>query len=110
MSDTNLDHQETVTEDAIRAILSGVLDPEVGENIIDLGLIYGVEIQTHQVKINLTMTSAACPMGEMLLENIHDALVRDLPPTYDFEMHLVWEPPWEPEMMSAAAKQRLGWH
>lgn len=110
MNNAILDSQETITEDAVRAILAAVLDPEVGENIVDLGLIYGVKVIEHLVEVDLTMTSAACPMGEMLLDDIHETLIRNLPASFEIEMHLVWDPPWEPDMMSAAAKQRLGWH
>lgn len=109
MNNASSNSQEAVTEDTIRAILATVLDPEVGENIVDLGLIYGVKIIENLVNVDLTMTSAACPMGEILLDNIHETLTRNLPASFEIEMHLVWEPPWEPDMMSAAAKERLGW-
>jgi metal-sulfur cluster biosynthetic enzyme len=55
------------------------------------------------------MTTPACPMGEMLLDVIHATLTRMLPNDLEFDIHLVWEPPWSPSMISAEAKQRLGW-
>lgn len=90
-------------------VLSKVIDQEVGENIVDLGLIYGIEVYQNIAKINLTLTSSACPMGEMLLEDIHETLTKLLPDEMRFDVNLVWEPAWNPDMMSAEAKQRLGW-
>lgn len=90
-------------------VLSQVIDPEVGENIVDLGLVYGIEVNQNIASINLTLTSSACPMGEMLLDDIHEALTKKLPSEMEFDIHLVWEPAWDPDMMSVEAKQRLGW-
>ncbi len=97
------------SEQTVRAVLLQVIDPEVGENIVDLGLVYGIEVEGNFAKVKLTMTSAACPMGEMLLDDIHETLTQLLPSHFEFEIDLVWEPPWNPDMMSAEAKQRLGW-
>jgi metal-sulfur cluster biosynthetic enzyme len=96
-------------EQSVRDALLQVIDPEVGENIVDLGLVYGFEIERNIAKVNLTMTSQACPMGEMLLDDIHATLTSMLPNTMGCDINLVWEPPWNPDMMSAEAKQRLGW-
>ncbi|MGJ8619747.1 MAG: metal-sulfur cluster assembly factor [Methylophilaceae bacterium] len=90
-------------------VLSHVIDPEVGENIVDLGLVYGIEVNQNIPTIILTLTSSACPMGEMLLEDIHETLTKMLPNEMEFDINLVWEPAWNPDMMSAEAKQRLGW-
>jgi metal-sulfur cluster biosynthetic enzyme len=90
-------------------VLSHVIDPEVGENIVDLGLVYGIEVNQNIARINLTLTSSACPMGEMLLEDIHETLSKMLPDEMEFDINLVWEPSWSPDMMSVEAKQRLGW-
>ena len=100
-----LSQQELIVCDA----LMKVIDPEAGENIVDLGLVYGIEVEGNAVTVLLTMTSAACPMGEMLLDDIHATLNRLLPDDMNIEINLVWEPPWSPDMMSAEAKQRLGW-
>jgi len=96
-------------EQSVREVLLQVIDPEVGENIVDLGLVYGIEVEGNVAKVTLTMTSAACPMGEMLLDDIHTTLTRMLPSDLGFEVNLVWEPPWNPDMMSVEAKQRLDW-
>ena len=90
-------------------VLSQVIDPEVGENIVDLGLIYAIEVNQNTANITLTLTSIACPMGEMLLEDIHETLTKMLPSEMEFDINLVWEPSWSPDMMSVEAKQRLGW-
>lgn len=96
-------------ETAIREALRKVDDPEVGINIVDLGLIYRVDVNGDKVAIEMTMTSPACPMGDMILDDMEAALDRILPPTAFLDILLVWTPPWEPSMMSPAAKARLGW-
>jgi len=97
-------------EQSIQDILQQVIDPEVGENIVDLGLVYDIKVEENMAKINLTLTSQACPMGEMLLDDIDATLTRKLPDGIDYDIQLVWEPPWNPDMMSAEAKERLGWN
>lgn len=94
---------------AVRDALLCVIDPEIGENIVDLGLVYGIEVAENVVKVTLTMTTPACPMGEMILDDIQATLTRMLPNDMEFDINLVWEPPWDPSLISAAAKQRLGW-
>lgn len=96
-------------ERSVRDALLRVIDPEIGENIVDLGLVYGIKVEGNIAKVDLTMTTPACPMGEMLLDDIHATLTRMLPNDVEFDIHLVWEPPWSPSMISAEAKQRLGW-
>lgn len=96
-------------EQRIYTALQSVIDPEVGENLIDLGLIYGIQIQNNIVKVTFSMTSQACPISEMVIENIHDTVRKVLTDNTALELDLVWEPEWEPTMMSEQAKQRLGW-
>lgn len=93
---------------AARDALMRVLDPEIGESIVDLGLVYGVEAEGTSVKVVMTMTSPACPMGELLLDEVHAELAHAFPDA-EIELQLVWEPPWSPDMISAEAKERLGW-
>lgn len=95
-------------EIAVRDTLLRVIDPEVGINIVDLGLVYGLDVRDDFIGIDLTMTSPACPMGEMILEDLHGKIQRDFPDAR-VEVELVWEPPWDPEMMSDRAKSNLGW-
>lgn len=97
-------------EQSVQEILLQVIDPEVGENIVDLGLVYCIKVKDNVAKVNLTLTSQACPVGEMLLDDIHANLTRLLKNEMEFDINLVWEPPWSPNMMSAEAKRRLGWN
>lgn len=96
-------------ETAIRTILRQVIDPEVGMNIVDLGLVYRVETGPQSVLIEMTMTSPACPLGEMISDDVKDVLAHALPPSCMTEVRLVWEPPWQQSMMSEAGKQHFGW-
>jgi len=97
-------NKETILE-ALRI----VVDPEVGVNIVDLGLIYTVEIRPDEVYIRLTMTSPTCPLHGVIIRNMDVALRKNFPDLGEMTIDLVWDPPWGPEMMSAAAKQQLGW-
>lgn len=89
--------------------LMRVIDPEIGESIIDLGLVYGLEVERDVVTVKLTMTTPACPMGELIMDEAHAELAHSLPENMEIDIQLVWEPPWDPSMISAEAKQRLGW-
>lgn len=95
--------------DEIRAILRQVIDPEVGLNIVDMGLIYRIESLPEHVLIEMTMTSPACPMGEMIEDDVRAALAAGLALERKVDLRLVWEPPWEPSMMSPSAREHLGW-
>lgn len=96
-------------QDAIRTLLRRVIDPEVGMNIVDLGLVYRVDVGPERVLIEMTMTSPACPLGEMITDEVKDVLARALPPSCKAEVRLVWEPPWQQSMMSEAGKRHFGW-
>lgn len=100
-----MDIDESQVRDALRA----VMDPEAGMNIVDLGLVYGVESDASGVRVRLTMTSAACPMAEMIVDDARDALEHALPPRTPVEIELVWDPPWTPERMSGFAREHFGW-
>lgn len=95
--------------EAIRDILRQVVDPEVGVNIVDLGLVYRIDATVDSLLIEMTMTSPACPLGEMIMDDVHAALAAALPVACQREVRLVWEPPWAPSMMSPRAKLDLGW-
>ncbi len=89
--------------------LQTVIDPEIGENLIDLGLIYGIEVNDGIACITFTMTSYACPMSEMVIENIYETVSKVLHDGIELDLDLVWEPAWDPSMMNDQARQRLGW-
>ena len=93
----------------IRTLLRRVADPEIGANIVDLGLIYRLEYANDALEIDLTMTSPACPMGDLIIDDIQAELERALPPHVPVRLQVVWEPPWNPTMMSAECRGRLGW-
>jgi metal-sulfur cluster biosynthetic enzyme len=93
-------------EDVVEA-LRGVEDPELGMDIVDLHLLYDVEVDGPKVKVVHTLTSMGCPVGPMIQENI-DQIVRAMPDVQDVEVELTWDPPWTPDMMSDDAKFILG--
>ncbi len=95
--------------DAVLEALRHVVDPEVGINIVDLGLVYETTRQDGEVRVRMTMTTAACPLGESLTEEAAAAIRRFVPGVTSVSVQLVWQPPWQPSMMSAAARQQLGW-
>ena len=100
---------KALNEASVRDALRDVVDPEVGINIIDLGLVYGVEIEGSRALVRMTLTSAGCPMGEILIEDVERRLADAFPSESAHEVCIVWEPPWSPEQMSPAARQALGW-
>lgn len=97
-----------IGESEIYDALRRVLDPEVGVNVVDLGLVYGVTVDGDDVRVDLTMTTPACPLGETLLRET-DMTLRDAGVVGRVDVNIVWDPPWNPEMMSSAARDQLGW-
>ena len=97
------------SEDQVLEALRSVDDPEVGINIVDLGLVYRIEIAPEYVRIEMTMTSQACPMGDLITDNVRRAVVAIVPDGMGVDIELVWDPFWTPERMSETAKQTLGW-
>lgn len=93
-------------EAALRDALREVIDPEIGINIVDLGLVYRIALSDRSVLVEMTMTSAACPLGEMIVEEVKEVLGRRLP-GIEQEVRLVWDPPWDPAMMSERARRTL---
>lgn len=97
------------TEEDIRNLLRRVVDPEVGANIVDLGLVYRVDLAPERLLVDMTMTSPACPMGEMIVDEAKEILEGALPAGCRVELRLVWEPPWSPALMSARTRAHFGW-
>lgn len=93
----------------VRDSLRTVVDPEVGINIVDLGLIYDVKVSSEMIAIELTMTSPACPMSDLVLADAGSALAKAFPDGPPVHIALVWNPPWQPTMMSDKARDTLGW-
>lgn len=93
----------------IRDTLRKVVDPEIGANIVDLGLVYRIELNERSLLVEMTMTSPACPMGDLIVDDAHAELDRVLPTDVSVNIQVVWEPPWNPSMMSEQCRLRLGW-
>ena len=96
-----------VTENDVIEALHGVEDPELGMDIVEIGLFYEAEIEGANVKIIHSLTSMGCPAGPMIQEGIHDA-VAALPGVEKVEVELTFDPPWTKDRMSEAAKLTLG--
>jgi metal-sulfur cluster biosynthetic enzyme len=95
------------TENEVLEALREVEDPELGMDIVELGLLYGVEVDGANVKVTHSLTSMGCPAGPMIQEGIHEAASR-VPGVEHVDIELTWEPPWTPELMSDDAKFILG--
>lgn len=93
----------------IAAALRRVVDPEVAMTIVDVGLVYAVNVSPSEVHVVMTMTSAACPVTDIILEEVECELDRAVPTGRTIRVELVWEPPWTPERMSARGKAFMGW-
>jgi metal-sulfur cluster biosynthetic enzyme len=97
------------TEEAVREALKQVVDPELGINIVDLGLVYDVEIgQEGAISIEYTLTTMGCPIGPLIEQQIQSFL-ENVPGVTSVEAEMVLRPPWTPEMMSEEAKAALGY-
>ncbi|NJP05843.1 MAG: metal-sulfur cluster assembly factor [Chloroflexaceae bacterium] len=102
-----------LTEDMVRAALKNVVDPELGLDIINLGLVYRVDIleEGKTVDMDMTLTTPACPAGPYILENARSE-VMSLKDIYqsleDVQINLVWTPFWNPSMMTEEAREELG--
>jgi metal-sulfur cluster biosynthetic enzyme len=99
------------TEEDVRQALKSVYDPEIGISIIDLGLVYGVQIDddSRNVLIDMTLTTPACPLGPIIKTQAHAVLTNRFPAVNDVDINLVWTPRWDPRIMaSEEAKAELG--
>lgn len=89
--------------------LRRVVDPEVAMNIVDVGLVYSVNVNDKRVHVRVTMTSAACPVADVIVGDIEQQLDRAVPADLLIQVELVWEPPWTPARLSDSAKRFMGW-
>ena len=94
------------TEEVVEA-LRQVEDPELGMDIVELGLFYGAEVEGEHVKVTYTLTSMGCPAGAMIQEDI-ERFVGEIPGVGEVESELTFDPPWTPDRMSEDAKFILG--
>tara|TARA_B100000700_G_scaffold331447_1_gene464260 strand:+ start:6643 stop:6957 length:315 start_codon:yes stop_codon:yes gene_type:complete len=102
MSTSNLLNEEIIYE-----ALKDVYDPEIPVNIVDLGLVYGVEIKDKDVKVNMTLTFAGCGMGPYIAQQA-EWRIAEIEEVDDVEVDLIFEPPWNPDMISEDGKKELG--
>jgi metal-sulfur cluster biosynthetic enzyme len=98
-----------MTELEVREALRSVEDPEAGMNIVDLGLVYTIVAEPGRVRVELTMTSPACPVGAYLVDEAAAAIRMLAAEGTEVRVDLVWDPPWTPERMSPQAQSRFGW-
>jgi metal-sulfur cluster biosynthetic enzyme len=95
------------TRDEVMEILRTVEDPELGMDIVDLGLVYEVEVEDTKANVTYSLTSMGCPAGPLIAQDI-DSAVRQVEGIQDVELELTFDPPWTPERMSDDAKFILG--
>src|SRR5262245_18592047 len=97
----------SLDEATILETLRQVIDPELGCNIVDLGLVYSVTITGSHVSVVMTLTTPGCPMHESIRWGVQTALLQ-LEDVDDVEVKLTWEPPWHPSMMTDAGRAATG--
>lgn len=103
-----------LNEDMVRSALKNVYDPEIGLNIVDLGLVYNVDVadEGKNVNVDMTLTTPACPAGPMILDGAKKEIstLKDVYPELEnVNIKLVWTPFWNPSMMSEDAREELGY-
>jgi metal-sulfur cluster biosynthetic enzyme len=89
------------------AALAEVVDPELGLDIVELGLVYDVRVDGRRVSVDMTLTTPGCPVSEQLPAEAEDALRRALP-DHEIALQVVWDPPWTPDHISDAGRAALG--
>lgn len=103
------DDEEQASREAVMEALSQVFDPEIGIDIVSLGLVYDAAVEEGgQVAVDMTLTSPYCPMGDIIRNQAH-AVCAMLPGINDVRINLVWSPPWDPRTMASdEARLELG--
>jgi metal-sulfur cluster biosynthetic enzyme len=105
----NMPSMNVPDDAAVLEALREVDDPEAGMNIVDLGLVYGVEVAGGAIHVDLTMTTQACPMTDMIVDEVRQAIANIAPVGTTIDVRLVWDPPWTPDKMTGIAKEHFGW-
>lgn len=98
---------EIRVEDVMNA-LREVYDPEIPFNVVDLGLIYGVEVNGNKVKVRMTLTAIGCPLSYYLVGMVEEVIKEKVPGVEEVEVELVFDPPWTPDRMAPEARRLLG--
>ena len=99
---------DTADVSMIATLLRGVIDPEVGVNIVDLGLVYSIRLSEGTAHIQMSLTTPGCPLSAYMEDAVQGVLWGS-PGIEDVDLQIIWEPPWSTEMMSIQAKKDLGW-
>ncbi len=96
-------------KDQIEALLKRVIDPELAVNIVDLGLVYGIRLdeQAERIALDMTLTSAGCPLGDVIIEEAYHLLQSHFP-DFGVDINLVWEPAWSLDRLTAEGRAALG--
>jgi len=96
-----------ITKDKIYDVLRECYDPEIPVNIVDLGLVYDVAVSGDKIHVKMTLTTPGCGLARMICSEVQDRLART-EGVSDAQVELVWDPPWNPAMMSETARKQLG--
>ncbi len=96
-----------VTKEEIIEKLKGVKDPEIGLDLVNLGLIYDVSVDNGKVTVKMTLTFPGCPLGQWMIAQVEKA-IREIPGVTNVEIQLVFDPPWTPERITEEGKKLLG--
>jgi len=100
---------DTDLHTTVMAALAQVDDPEMGENLVDLGVVGGVQIDGNFVTVTLIPTSATCPMADVMVDDAQAAVQRACPPGTTVEVHMDWDTEWSPGRLAPGLKERFGW-
>ena len=95
------------TKEQVYEVLHTCYDPEIPVNIVDLGLVYDVQVNGDKVDVKMTLTAPGCGMGTLIANDARQKILT-LDEVSDANVDLVWDPPWDPSMMSQEAKLKLG--
>ena len=97
-----------ITKEQVYEALKDCYDPEVPVNIVELGLVYEVKIIDEWVGVKMTLTTPGCPAHSFISQNVQNRLMK-IPGVKKIDIRIVWEPAWEPKMMSEEARKKLKW-
>ena len=106
-ADVTPDAPSAVSRDQAKLALRRVKDPELNLNIVDLGLVYEIDVVGELIRVDMSLTSPGCPSGPDIMKEAEDQL-RALPGVGDVEMNLVWSPPWTPDRIEPRVRAYLG--
>lgn len=98
-----------ITPEMVKQVLYDVYDPELGINVVDLGLIYEVEVFPERIAVQMTLTTPGCPLHSVLTDAVSRAIEEAFPDFDCVTVKLVWSPPWCPDLISEQGRIDLGW-